>query len=331
MKYESRTSLITKNSSTGWKGLLILLIVLGHTSLLCKYGAGGNDYYVWRQWLYEFHVQAFFILPFLYGCKKMDAGQFISETKKIFVRFYIPYIWIVGACMIIQLQLGILGDYGKAIWAVIIGSQGMLHEYLGFHFPWFLPTMFSVILIRNLYYNVTWIGKCLIVGVVILAYLTNYVAVVKYIPCNFVNAVRYAALGILVRFVITMHPPLVYLKWGCVLLFVLFSVAFFSYLEIQSGLRVIINMVIPLSFGCIVCAFQKYADMPFLRLVGKHSLQIYMFHIIVYNMLLYLSLRLFSPSLTLGIVLYTLTVFISLGMATIIERTPCMKKILFPR
>lgn len=327
-------SLIDRANSTGWKGLLILLIVLGHTSLLCKYGAGENDFYAWRHWLYEFHVRAFFILPFLYGCKQMGAKELFTETRKTFVRLFVPYIWIVGVCVIIQLLLGNPVDYGKAIWAFIVGSQGMLHEYIGFHFLWFLPTMFAVILIRNVYYSIPTVGKCIIAVMMLGVYLIDLESIASYIPFNLINALKYAAPGILVR-CISVSFPYVCMKWGCAFVFVLSSTVFFTCSGILlNGWPVaymVLSMILPLSFGCLTYAFQKYANIGILKFIGRYSLQVYLFHVIVYNVLLHFSCSFFSPGIALGFLLYGLTLLISLGMAVTIDIIPPLKRILFPR
>ena len=330
----AKQSLIDKNNSLGWKGLLILLIVLGHTGLLCKYGSGENDFYAWRLWLYEFHVRAFFILPFLYGCKQMGDRELFAETRKTFVRLFVPYIWITGVCMVIQFHLGNSIDYAKAIWAFIIGSQGMLHEYMGFHFPWFLPTMFAVILIRNVYYNIPIVGKYVIAAMLLVVYSIDLGSIANYIPFNLINALRYAALGILVR-CISVSFPCTCMKCGSVSVFVLSSIVFFTCSGILSnGLPIaymVLSILLPLSFGCIIYAFQKYANPRVLKFVGKYSLQVYLFHVIVYNVLLHFSCSYFNSALSLGFLLYALTLLISLGMAVVIDVIPPVKRILFPR
>lgn len=325
-------SLLDRGNSTGWKGMLILLIVLGHTSLLCKYGSGENDFYAWRQWLYEFHVRTFFILPFLYGCKQMGAKELFAETRKTFVRLFVPYIWIVGICLLIQLYLGNSVDYGKVIWALIVGSQGLLHEYIGFHFPWFLPTMFTVILIRNVYYNIPIVGKSIIVTIMLVVYLIDLGSIANYIPFNLINALRYAALGVLVRTVIVISP---HIKWGYVAAFALASFIYFVCIRIQanafSQIHMVLGILLPLSFGCIIFAFQKYANVGILKFVGNYSLQVYLFHVIVYNALLYFSHIFLSSGIVLGCILYALTLLISLGLARAIEFFPPVKRLLFPK
>lgn len=74
------TSLLKRDLSVGWKGILILLIVLGHNSILCKPSIEADHFYIWRTWLYTFHVWAFFVLPFLYGCKELNLVDIVKHA-----------------------------------------------------------------------------------------------------------------------------------------------------------------------------------------------------------------------------------------------------------
>ena len=68
-------SLISRDASTAIKGLLMLLIVFGHTGWITTDFATGNRTFFWH-WLYSFHVYIFLILPFIYGyCKKSHVSD----------------------------------------------------------------------------------------------------------------------------------------------------------------------------------------------------------------------------------------------------------------
>lgn len=41
-------SFLEKSNSSGWKGILILLVVLGHNSILCKPSIEADHFYIWR-------------------------------------------------------------------------------------------------------------------------------------------------------------------------------------------------------------------------------------------------------------------------------------------
>lgn len=60
------------------------------------------------------------------------------------------------------------------------------------------------------------------------------------------------------------------------------------------------------------------------------NMEIYLFHVIVYNVLLICVQRFVSPNLFIGLVLYALTLGISIGIAILIERNKLIHSILFP-
>ena len=51
----------------------------------------------------------------------------------------------------------------KIVQSFLLGSLWMTSTYMGFHFLWFLPTMLMVIVIRDVYFNVSQSVKILIV------------------------------------------------------------------------------------------------------------------------------------------------------------------------
>ena len=108
IKMEKRTtnipSLISRDASTAIKGLLMLLIVFGHTGMITTDFATGERTFFWH-WLYSFHVYIFLILPFIYGYHRKDATetplegegkyvdikQVINDLKHNLVKIGVPY------------------------------------------------------------------------------------------------------------------------------------------------------------------------------------------------------------------------------------------------
>lgn len=112
-------SLITRDESTAIKGLLILLIVFGHTGMLTTNFATGERTFFWH-WLYSFHVYIFLILPFIYGYhrkdstdtstegsgKYVDIKQVINDLKHNLVKIGVPYCWFFLFSAIIFVTVG---------------------------------------------------------------------------------------------------------------------------------------------------------------------------------------------------------------------------------
>lgn len=84
------TIYLTRDESNIIKGILILLIVLGHNHFLMD-----GEYVRLQIQLYKFHVIEFFILPFFY---KMKADTSWEHLRDIIVRNWVPYLWILSAC-----------------------------------------------------------------------------------------------------------------------------------------------------------------------------------------------------------------------------------------
>lgn len=334
------TSLLKRNLSVGWKGILILLIVLGHNSILCKPSIEADYFYIWRSWLYTFHVWAFFVLPFLYGCKELNLVNIVKHAKRNFVKLLVPYLWISVLCVSIMLIMGGQLQLLKIVQSFFVGSQWMTGTYMGFHFLWFLPTMLMLVVVRDVYFNVSKLVKVLIVliafGFWLLESLDISLGYLNYIPFNFVGSMKYILVGICARELVEASFHYRYIGKIMVSIFALASMIF-VYLELnglnQSYLLLsgMIQLAIPISFGYIIVSCQKWGRFYVLQFLGKYSLQIYLFHVIIYNVLLRIALCFLNPSILLGTSLLILTIVFSLVVAIVINHHPRIMNVLFPR
>ena len=125
-----------------WKGLLILLVVLGHAA-----GGGGNlaDGLVaqalaeLRRVIYVFHMPAFFVLAGL--CWRRRDMSISTFAAKKFVRLLVPYfVFGVASWLVYDVMYHSWGAIGGQMWQLLI-TQG---EYKCNSVLWFLPTMFMV-------------------------------------------------------------------------------------------------------------------------------------------------------------------------------------------
>lgn len=334
------TSLLKRDLSVGWKGILILLIVLGHNSILCKPSIEADHFYIWRSWLYTFHVWAFFVLPFLYGCKELNLVDIVKHAKRNFIKLLVPYLWISVLCVFIMLIMGGQFQLSKIVLSFLVGSQWMTSTYMGFHFLWFLPTMLMVIVVRDVYFNVSQSVKMLIVLIAFCFWLLESLGIslgyLNYIPLNFVGSMKYILVGICARELIEASFHYKYIGKIMVSIFVLASMVF-GYLEyhelnqIYSLFSQVIKILIPISFAYIIVSCQKWGRFHVLRFLGKYSLQIYLFHVIIYNVLLRVTLCFLNPSILLGVSLLILTIVFSLMVAIVINHYPRIMNVLFPR
>ena len=145
----SSTSYVSRNNSTWIKGLLTVLIILGHNMV---FTIPSNDYGI-MSYLYTFHIQGFFILPFLYGIKN-DKYTFHSAINTV-TRFYWPYLILVTIFMI---GYGSLTNFSNCnldniLRLYILCSGNSIKQMCGIQIFWFLPAMMSLVLLKELFYR----------------------------------------------------------------------------------------------------------------------------------------------------------------------------------
>ena len=68
-----------------------------------------------------------------------------------------------------------------------------------------------------------------------------------------------------------------------------------------------------------------------LKFIGIYSLQIYLVQVFVVNALSVLFLHFTDESIGLGVVIYVLTLLISVGLSLLMVKVPIINKILFPK
>lgn len=198
-------SLLSREYSTWLKGLLTLLIVLGHdmvfTIPLKEYGVMG--------FLYIFHIQSFFLLPFLYG---VDTKAYtLKRVGDMFVRFYWPYCLFA---LLMMLCYGVASNFASFTWSqllrlLIICDATSIKEMCGIQILWFLPCMMSMTLLRELYYrNGMWVRfTLLLISVLYITCstilrgpaLSGVHQLLRYVPFGTGYAMQLFAQGVILR------------------------------------------------------------------------------------------------------------------------------------
>ncbi len=81
--------------------------------------------------------------------------------RKNTIRLLYPYLWVTLLCLILNVSLSGQDFKGWAhfSWAMISGSDILLDEVIGFSFPWFLPTMFSLLILKDVYYSAVFLQQ----------------------------------------------------------------------------------------------------------------------------------------------------------------------------
>lgn len=137
----SNTSYINREHSIWVKGILSILIVLGHdmvfTIPLQEYGV--------MSFLYMFHIQVFFILPFLYG---IDNHSYTKERlKNTIIRFFWPYLLLVTLFVVGYNIVTLFSHFSiRGLFRLYVFCDGItIRQMCGVQIFWFLPSMMCTV------------------------------------------------------------------------------------------------------------------------------------------------------------------------------------------
>lgn len=126
------------------KGLLILLIAIGHNSILTRHIPHLFSI------LYTFHVFAFFFLAFLRPAPHFGPRMAITGA----IRYLVPYLWFAVTSGLLFWLMYRRADPAQVVLsdlltAAAIGSANLLDKATGFQLFWFLPAFFSLYCLRS--------------------------------------------------------------------------------------------------------------------------------------------------------------------------------------
>lgn len=322
VRCDASSSLLTRNESNGIKGFLILLIVLGHNKYVMQ---GGQS----NLFLYSFHVYAFYYLPFLYDFKKSNWIELIGKNLR---RFYVPYTLVFGLLGVIAYLSGTLAPVGTLALTYICGSQYMLGQSFGMgSFLWFIPTMFSVMLFRRLYYVLNMRLRVAMLGVSLLC-LVGF----TYLMSFYIYTWWYSPICLTVA--LAMIFPAVCLREVCkridvkgiVIAFFLLTLSMMVFYPVNQqypySYLTINRLICPiLIFSMLLTVRERLAQSNTLVDFGKMSFRIYLIHIFIYNAI-YRFADGYAPDIYFGLGVFVITFSLSYA----ISKLPILKYA-FPR
>lgn len=345
LKNNNKTvNLISREESAGLKGLLMSLIIMGHLR-----GISGE----FQMYLYCFHVQCFFMLPFLYNIKPLDSKSFFNLCVKLLYPFLILYIFQIILAIFIfhdsyftESTNLIPGINNKLLgaWSFISGGMFLIDKFCGTQFLWFFLCYFSMTVIRSWYHYhkfETW-QKCIIFSIGLICYVLYAVFpygnpfqsdAFLYIsntvsPFSIWQGFGYFTLGTFVLFILK-HLNHKYLYWF-VIGAIICSVIYFMIknLAVFETLRFICPVIFFISFYYFRSIFSKNF---LLRLIGTHSLAIYVIHPFLCIAWGILVPEYIQSNLIVLITQFMVVLFLSLLIAIGINKLPCLRKLIFPR
>lgn len=312
-------SLLSDQQSTWVKGLLILLIVLGHDSVLMGNYEGMHKT-VFFHFLYSFHVFAFFFVRSLYDWKPLCYAY----AKKSFVKLYKPFtVWFFLLFVMSLLKGHDFVGAKTLLLAYITGSGSLMNKSFATSYLWFLPSMFSFSLLLGLFARRI---KCLNIILLIASLLAMIVFsiggfaftdVINATPAGSFFAFRIFGLSIICRWLFELFNQNKIYQYIILTSTLITTVLFFLFYKDLSTLssNVLKFGIMPfLMFqfiGLLLYKLNHFNDI--ILYFGRHSLEIYLFHLIVYGALVKIVEILdFNPSVLLGLGLYFATLFLTI-------------------
>lgn len=344
MDYNSNISLLTIPESLAIKGFLIILIALGH-NMFFTYTTVPVQF---MGYIYCFHIQAFFILPFLYGRKKPGLKRFMDY----FARLYWPYIIITTVlycCYYIVYQHNQFSMVDLlSIW---IFSDN-LKQYCGIQILWFMPAMFSLLVLKDIFYALNKPAKAVVLLIsaitLVLSLLSQdwgrfynlfQVGIFSHIPFMLCSAMGYLVIGVATRRVI---DCVLISKLSLSHLFILWIIlTIFYFLDVLLWNRNIILLslimaVFPTLFVVVLYRLRdKLQNSSCLKKLGDASFHIYIAHPFIGYVMFFIIMDFQSYMLPYKIIIIAVSLFLMIIGGYLfhlsVKRNLFVQRFIFPR
>lgn len=334
-------SLLTINESSTIKGLLIFLIILGHNMFFTYYALPFRG----MEYLYCFHIQAFFILPFLYNSKHLSW----MRVKNYFVRFYWPFIILSIILFIINIIYNkINNSFSSLLFMWYSGNPELIKKCCGIQILWFMPAMLALSIIKDYYYQSKFLVKTILLLISIFSFILNFhiidnVHFVKinlflttYIPFGFYIGIPYLVLGIITRDIINFIYKKNYsLKLLISLLFISCTIIYLIGISLMNNNSIlnILKIIMPIIFILLIWSFRN--QLIFFTMwskLGNKSYAIYLIHPFIGYILFFIFLEtLQTLSWWLAITSQIIIIFISYILSKLLYTYPKIRKFILPK
>lgn len=125
------------------KGFFIVLVVVGHNTLVLAVLPRASEV------LYNFHIFAFLLLPFLLASHPLGRG-FAADRA---VRYLVPHAAFYGLAAALFAasrlpEVTLAESAGRALAGLALGTPGAIERGCGLRAFWFLPALFTLALLR---------------------------------------------------------------------------------------------------------------------------------------------------------------------------------------
>ena len=308
--------ILSFQQSNAMKAIAMLLIILGHNHIISSQNGCSSLF----EYLYRFHVSIFFFLPFFYGKTDKINKQNIS---KILIRNGVPYFmifcfsYIVYNLIIKHNEFNIVNFLGG-----FTNFPGYdLKSTIGFTFPWFLPVFMLMSIYKIIGNNYKWAKWALFaIGLIICISSKAYI-IMRHSPFYILKAIYYYAMGLSMYLLYKNIKHINYL--GCIA-FIVLSILFWTNVYKAN------TFYFSLSGFCVIkeiTSHINFSRIPFIDLIGKYSLPIYLIHVFISNTLE----RILPHSFIYGITIYLITIILSIFISITIYKFETVRSFIFPK
>lgn len=338
---DSAISYIKTSESVAIKGLLIFLIVLGHNMVFTYY----TEPIQGMGYLYCFHIQSFFILPFLYGSKPLTKKRFVNY----FIRLYWPYLLLTTILSVIYSNLYLQKEFD--LWGIlrmyVTGDVDLIKQYCGIQIFWFMPAMFSLSVLKDWFYNSNKVVRAVLL---LLSYIANVFLFLasdygyyyeisadirSVIPFGLYLGISYLVFGVFVRWIvgklkeleIKCSPYLIIGFIGCSFLYFINELSFH-----EQMIHVALLIVMPIIFMLILWYNGRHIQhLSFMEKAGDKTFPMYIIHPFIGYILYGFIVRYAQISLFWAIVTQIMMFWGSYYLSVGLYKMDRIRKILLPR
>lgn len=335
-----------KQAIDAFKGILILLIVLGHNNFFSKYYPLGFNV------LYNFHVACFLILPFLREDSSIKLKDFTDKA----VRYFVPHtVFFALACIAYYvLTLRNTTSIGSAIMsalaALLLSTQAQYKSVTGMNLFWFLPAIFILIAILAWYRHTSSRNKIITIAFTLLVHF--FIGLLpksgsEFLPWSAGTVLFLFPLGLLIAAItkIYKNDPKLYLAASLafpIFIYISLSTGSFgiSNGENQHSIRNPVELIFHDFY--LICAFlallgiAEYIRIPVLSFIGRRSLFIFLTHTMIWQAIMFTGiaswlLTSINSPIFMTSAAFILTVAIALGSCLLLESCKPLYSMIFPK
>lgn len=339
-----------RNSVDVVKGLLVLAVIVGHNEAV-------THSQPWlRQILYYFHVQCFFLLSSHLDVKPLTKRLLIDRA----VRYLVPFgLFMLLAWLAFRLVRRDAQSLVASLWvlgaAVFTGNQAIIHDAVGMRYLWFLPSLYSLVVLKAAAQTGGLGSRLLLGGAIVWMAAAAFVPepLRRWLPLGSGEGMFFFGLGELFRMAVkktgvelgswrlrlpaaiaaaALAIGIVWAPLGWV------AAANVGTYDIRTPATWLVGLVFPCLMLPTLMSLAGFLPESLLGAFGRYSLPVYLVHMFIYRLLTFArfgrrfdDLAVVGTDLLAGLIILTLTAGLSLLAALGIWRRPRLRAILFPR